>query len=119
MTPRELANEHSRKHNARTTGEDSDAPKKIRELQERIKRLEEQLMDAKNKHAVLVADVVLNEDRAERIKRLEKDSERLAWLLKTGLAWRGCYNDCWIEGTWLYASQYAIATIDKAKEAKL
>ena len=41
MTPRELANEHSRKHNARTTGEDSDAPKKIRELQERIKRMEE------------------------------------------------------------------------------
>jgi hypothetical protein len=41
MTPRELANEHSRKHNARTAGGDSDAPKKIRELQERIKRLEE------------------------------------------------------------------------------
>jgi len=41
MTPRELANEHSKKHNARTTGRDSDAPKKIRELQERIKRLEE------------------------------------------------------------------------------
>ena len=41
MTPRELANEHSRKHNARTAGEDSDAPKKIRELQERIKRMEE------------------------------------------------------------------------------
>jgi len=39
MTPRELANEHSKKHNARTTGRDSDAPKKIRELQERIKRL--------------------------------------------------------------------------------
>ena len=38
---------------------------------DRIKRLEEQLMDTKNKHAVLVADVVLNEDRAERIKRLE------------------------------------------------
>ena len=36
-----------------------------------IKQLEEQLMDAKNQHAVLVADVVLNEDRAERIKRLE------------------------------------------------
>ena len=43
MTPRELANEHSRKHNARTTGEDSDAPKKIRELQERINHLEEAL----------------------------------------------------------------------------
>jgi hypothetical protein len=41
MTPRELANEHSRKHNARTTSGGSDAPKKIRELQERIKRLEE------------------------------------------------------------------------------
>jgi len=41
MTPRELANEHSKKHNARTTGGGSDAPKKIRELQERIKRLEE------------------------------------------------------------------------------
>ena len=42
MTPRELANEHSRKHNARTAGGDSDVPKKIRELQERIKRLEEE-----------------------------------------------------------------------------
>jgi hypothetical protein len=41
MTPRELANEHSRKHNARTTSGGSDAPKKIRELQERINRLEE------------------------------------------------------------------------------
>ena len=42
----------------------------------------------------------------DRIKRLEKDSERLHWLLKRGLA------------EWLYSSQYAIATIDKAKEAK-
>ena len=83
-----------------------------------IKQLEEELMDTKNKHAVLVVDVVLNEDRAERIKQLEKDSERLAWLIKTGLAWRGCYNDCWIEGTWLYASQSALETIDKAKDAK-
>lgn len=55
----------------------------------------------------------------DRIKRLEKDSERLAWLLKTGLAWRGCYNGHWLEGEWLYSSQYAIATIDKAKEDKL
>ena len=43
---------------------------------QRIKRLEEQLMDAKNKHAVLVADVVLNEDRAERIKRLEETLDK-------------------------------------------
>ena len=40
-------------------------------LQDRIKRLEEDLMDAKNKHAALVADVALYEDRGERIKRLE------------------------------------------------
>jgi len=38
---------------------------------DRIKRLEEDLMDAKNKHAALVADVALYEDRGERIKRLE------------------------------------------------
>ena len=44
---------------------------KIRDQQERIKRLEEDLMDAKNKHAALVADVALYEDRGERIKRLE------------------------------------------------
>jgi hypothetical protein len=54
----------------------------------------------------------------KRIKRLEKDSERLAWLLQTGLAWRGCYNEYWIEGEWLYASESAIEIIDKAKEAK-
>ena len=34
-------------------------------------------MDAKNKHAALVADVALYEDRGERIKRLEV-VERLA-----------------------------------------
>ena len=34
-------------------------------------------MDTKNKHAVLVADVVLNEDRAERIKRLEEENNEL------------------------------------------
>ena len=45
--------------------------KENRKLKARIKRLEEELMDSKNKHAVLVADVVLNEDRAERIKQLE------------------------------------------------
>ena len=83
-----------------------------------IKQLEEELMDTKNKHAVLVVDVVLNEDRAERIKQLEKDSERLAWLIKTGLAWRDCYNDWWKAGEWLYASQSALETIDEAKDAK-
>jgi predicted nucleic acid-binding Zn-ribbon protein len=42
---------------------------------DRIKRLEEDLMDAKNQYAALVADVVLYEDRAERIKRLDETLE--------------------------------------------
>ena len=60
------------------------------ELEERIKRLEEELMDAKDKHAVLVADVVLNEDRAERIKRLEEAGDaHLEWVpVSFQAAWR-------------------------------
>jgi len=45
---------------------------KWQSAEERIKRLEEDLMDAKNKHAALVADVAFYEDRGERIERLEK-----------------------------------------------
>ena len=45
---------------------------------ERIKRLEEQLMDAKNKHAVLVADVVLRDDKIKRIAHLEAALRRIA-----------------------------------------
>ena len=41
------------------------------ELLKRIKQLEEELMDVKNEHAVLVADVVLRDDKIERIKQLE------------------------------------------------
>ena len=43
----------------------------VRKREDRIKQLEEESMEVKNKHSVLVADVVLNEDRAERIKQLE------------------------------------------------
>jgi predicted nuclease with TOPRIM domain len=46
-------------------------------LQERIKRLEEELIDVKNKHSVLIADVVLYEDRGDRIKRLEEAGDAL------------------------------------------
>ena len=49
----------------------NDLSRDKKELLDRIKRLEGELMDAKNKHAVLVADVVLNEDRADRIKQME------------------------------------------------
>jgi hypothetical protein len=67
---------------------------------DRIKRLEEQLMDAKNKHAVLVADVVLNEDRAERIKRLKEAGDYLC----AAAAFMGWHDK--------------IETWNKAKEAK-
>lgn len=45
---------------------------------DRIKRLEQELMEVKNKHSVLVADVVLYEDRADRIKQLEDRIHRAA-----------------------------------------
>ena len=52
---------------------------------DRIKRLEEAIMEVKNKHAVLVADVVLNEDRAERIKRLEEAGNAMfPWSERVG-----------------------------------
>ena len=61
------------------------AQQENKQLKNRIKRLEEQLMDAKNEHAVLVADVVLNEDRAERIKQLEEENDAMRADL---LLWR-------------------------------
>ena len=47
---------------------------------QRIKRLEEQLMESKNKYAVLVADVVLRDDKIERIAHLEA---ALQWIANT------------------------------------
>ena len=44
---------------------------------ERINRLEEELIDVKNKHSVLIADVVLDEDRGERINRLEEENDAM------------------------------------------
>jgi len=46
-------------------------------LKDRIIQLEEELIDAKGKYAALVADVVLYEDRGERIKRLEEAGDAL------------------------------------------
>lgn len=107
----------------------------VREYQDRIQRLEEQLMDTKNKHAVLVADVVLNEDRAERIKELEVrckgmencienawgiianvsggdwSRQHLEWR-QTTLDWRNnSFHPIWTE--------VATRRAEKAKEAKL
>jgi predicted RNase H-like nuclease (RuvC/YqgF family) len=101
----------------------SDTPRT--HLQDRLLSMVHAFHDDQRKYAVRllandVADLEHKLNAAQkRIKRLEKDSERLHWLLKRGLAWRGCYDGHWLEGEWLYSSQYAIATIDKAKEAKL
>ena len=48
----------------------------VRKREDRIKQLEEELMDVKNEHAVLVADVVLRDDKIERIKQLEDRIDR-------------------------------------------
>ena len=56
-----------------------DIERELTTANERIQRLEEDLMDAKNQYAVLVADVVLYEDRGERIKRLEDIISRAAY----------------------------------------
>tara|TARA_B110000211_G_scaffold222802_1_gene271887 strand:- start:227 stop:502 length:276 start_codon:yes stop_codon:yes gene_type:complete len=58
----------------------------VRKREDRIKQLEEEIMEVKNKHAVLVADVVLNEDRAERIKQLEEENDAMRADL---LLWSG------------------------------
>ena len=50
----------------------------VRKLEDRIKQLEEELMDVKNEHAVLVADVVLRDDKIERINQLEDRIHRAA-----------------------------------------
>ena len=77
--------------------------RELNRLNDRIKRLEEELMDTKNKHAVLVADVVLNEDRAERIKRLEEAGDKLHW------AWMNPFDP---------AGETIVDNWTKAKEAK-
>ena len=52
----------------------------------------------------------------EYVRQLEADSKRLDWLLKQGVAWRGCYKDDWKEGEWLYDWQNAREFIDEDME---
>jgi hypothetical protein len=68
-------------------------------------------MDSKNEHAVLVADVVLNEDRAERIKRLETLGHELRECARQ-LGWTSSDDSRWIE-----RAESAVKAWDK--EAKL
>ena len=82
------------------------------ELRERIKQLEKELMEVKNKHSVLVADVVLDEDRADRIKRLEEAGDGLMKSINCGCPYGPSVFNC----------QTCTNSWDawrKAKEAKL
>ena len=49
----------------------------VRKREDRIKQLEEEIMEVKNKYAVLVADVVLRDDKIERIKQLEEENDAM------------------------------------------
>ena len=59
--------------------------RELNRMADRINKLEEKLMHVMNKHAMLVADVVLNEDKAERIKQLEEENDAMRADL---LLWR-------------------------------
>lgn len=86
-----------------------DIERELNTAQERIKRLEECLIEAKNQYAVLVADVVLYEDRGDRIKRLEEAGDGLLTAMRDD---RSEYVD------WIDETTDAISKWNKAKEAK-
>jgi len=83
--------------------------------------LEEELIDAKGQYAALVADVVLYEDRGERIKRLE---EALGTLVKMHRCFIGKDDGITHERSYycFYKGQYAhwqqAIDVLEAKEAK-
>jgi hypothetical protein len=83
----------------------------LNEANERIKRLEEELMDTKNKHAALVADVALYEDRGERIKRLGEAGDKM----ETRLHLRKNISDQFV----YKGDAESVENWHKAKEAKL
>jgi hypothetical protein len=93
-------------------------PHNVGDLGMLCRRLERELNAA---NSIIRQQQLLDEENLrlkDRIKLLEKDSQRLNWLLNRGLAWRDCYNDWWKEGEWLYASQSALEIIDRAREVK-
>ena len=42
------------------------------------------------------------------------DAIRFQWLIRRGVAWRGCYEGDWKENEWLYEMQGARKEIDAA-----
>jgi hypothetical protein len=93
--------------------------RELNTAQERIKRLEEDLMDAKNKHAALVADVTLYEDRGERIKRLEEAEDVIKASLQRSLNSNEQGECKWLAELPMTDAEFAVfTTAFKAKEAK-
>ena len=86
---------------------------------DRIKMLEEDLMDAKNQYAVLVADVVLYEDRGERIKRLEEAGDVIKASLQRSLNSNEQGECKWLAELPMTDAEFAVfTTAFKAKESK-
>ena len=85
--------------------------KTIPQTNQTKQRLVEELLES---NRIILEDNRQIFELGERVKELEKDAERLQWLLNTGLAWRGCYQGSWMEGEWLYAQQSAREVIDGA-----
>ena len=48
----------------------------------------------------------------------EKDAERFQWLIRKGVAWRGCYDRDWRPGEWLYEQHAAREIIDDAMDER-
>jgi hypothetical protein len=92
-----------------------DIERELNAANERINQLEENLMDVKNKHAALVADVALYEDRGERIKRLEDAlKETVSWIVDLANSGDAGFLDADIMPEVIQARAAL-----KAKEAKL
>ena len=51
--------------------------------------------------------------QATELSEMTADYDRFQWLLKQGVAWRGCYRGGWMEGEWLYSEQNSRQEIDE------
>jgi hypothetical protein len=73
--------------------------------------------------AIKSCELALDECRAlgdEALREMEEvtdgdaeDAARFRWLIRQGVAWRGCYGNGWGEGEWLYEGPDARCEIDR------
>lgn len=62
-------------------------------------------------HYVLEALILATEQLRQENEALRRDKEIVDFLLRQGVAWRGCYEGTWAEGEWLYDFQDGRNTI--------